>query len=195
MPLDIVILGPPGAGKGTQARRVAADAGIPAIATGDMLRAAIADGTELGRRTKPIYDAGDLVPDELMIELIRDRLDDDDAARGFLLDGFPRTLAQGEALDALPTELERGLTVLFDFQLPDELAVQRLLNRARLEGRTDDAPEVVERRLEIFHAQTKPLIAYYRARGILVGIHADRSIDEVFAEIQQALVQVAGAGA
>ena len=195
MPLDIVILGPPGAGKGTQARRVAADAGIPAIATGDMLRAAIADGTELGRRIKPIYDAGDLVPDELMIELIRDRLDDDDAARGFLLDGFPRTLAQGEALDALLTEFERELTVVFEFQLPDELAVQRLLNRARLEGRTDDAPEVVERRLEIFHARTKPLIAYYRARGILVGIHADRSIDEVFAEIQQALVQVAGAGA
>ena len=191
MPLDVVILGPPGAGKGTQARRISADTGIPHIATGDMLRAAIAADTQLGRKVKSIYDAGDLVPDELMIELIRERLSEEDTADGFMLDGFPRTLTQAEALDEMLAGIDRELSVVFQFQLPEEVTITRLVGRARDEGRSDDAPEVIRHRLEIFHAQTETLIAYYRTRGILVPIHAERSVGEVFAEVQQALEQVA----
>ena len=187
----MVILGPPGAGKGTQAKRIAGEVGIPVIATGEMLRAAMAVGTELGRQIKPIYDRGDLVPDGLMIELIRERLSREDTGSGFLLDGFPRTVAQGEALDRMLEELGRELRLVFDFQLPDAVAKERLLKRARDEGRTDDTPEVIEHRLRVFHDETEPVVSYYRAKGILVGIHADRSIEEVTAEIEEALEQAA----
>jgi adenylate kinase len=189
--VDILLLGPQGAGKGTQAKRIAAEYGIPHIATGDILRAAIAAGTELGRRIQPIYDRGDLVPDGLMIDLIRERLTQPDAVDGFVLDGFPRTIAQADALDAMLREIGRELDVVFELQLSDDLAVQRLLKRAREEGRTDDTPEVIRTRLANYHDKTEPLVEYYRLKGILVGIHADRSIDEVFGEIQTALDQVA----
>jgi adenylate kinase len=189
--VDILLLGPQGAGKGTQAKRIAAEYGIPHIATGDILRAAIAAGTELGGRIQPIYDRGDLVPDGLMIDLIRERLTQPDAAGGFVLDGFPRTIAQADALDAMLREIGRELDVVFELQLSDDLAVQRLLKRAREEGRTDDTPEVIRTRLANYHDKTEPLVEYYRLKGNLVGIHADRSIDEVFSEIQTALDQVA----
>jgi adenylate kinase len=187
MALDIVILGPPGAGKGTQAKLISKDAGIPHIATGDILRAAIADGTELGRKIREVYDRGELVSDELMIELIRERLSGGDTAGGFVLDGFPRTLPQAEALDRMLEEIERELSVALHFQIPDDLAIERLHVRAIQEGRSDDTPEVIQHRLEIFHRDTEPVTEYYRARGILVGIHADRMIEEVFAEVQQVL--------
>jgi adenylate kinase len=189
--VDILLLGPQGAGKGTQAKRIAAEYGIPHIATGDILRAAIAAGTELGGRIQPIYDRGDLVPDGLMIDLIRERLTQPDAADGFVLDGFPRTIAQADALDAMLREISRELDVVFELQLSDDLAVQRLLKRAREEGRTDDTPEVIRTRLANYHDKTEPLVEYYRLKGNLVGIHADRSIDQVFSEIQAALDQVA----
>ena len=191
MPLDIVFLGPPGAGKGTQAKRLAADTRIAHIATGDMIRAMKEEESELGLRLKGIYDRGELVPDDFMVELIRERLARDDAAGGFILDGFPRTVAQAEALDQMLEELGRSLAVVFEFQLPDDTAIERVVGRARAEGRSDDAPEVVRRRFEIFRAQTEPVVTYYLTRGILVGIHADRTVDEVFAELQDALEQVA----
>ena len=185
--MNILLLGPQGSGKGTQAKRISAEYGIPHVATGDMLRETIAAGTDLGRKVKPILARGDLVPDEDMIALIRERLSRDDTAEGFVLDGFPRTMAQAEALDAMLREIGRELTIVFELQLPEEVCMERLLRRARLEGRVDDTPEVVKHRLELYHRETEPLIEHYRATGKLVGIHADRPIPEVFAEIQEAL--------
>ena len=188
MPLNIVILGPPGAGKGTQGKLIARDAGIPHVNTGDIFRAECAAGTELGNKVKSIIDAGDLVPDELTSEIIRARLEQDDTSRGFVLDGFPRTLAQAEALDRALAESDRGdLSVVLDFEVPDEMAVERLLGRASAEGRSDDAPDKVRHRLDVYHQQTEPLVEYYRARDLLVPIHADASVDEVFSEVQQVL--------
>ena len=189
--MNILLLGPQGSGKGTQAQRISTEYAIPHIATGDMLRAAMAAGTALGLQVKPIYDAGELVPDELMIGLIRERLDEDDAQAGFVLDGFPRTSAQAEALDAMLREIGRDLTVVFELQIADAICIERLLKRARDEGRTDDTPEAIAKRLELYHRETAPLVEYYRAQGIVVGIHADGTPNEVFAEIQQALEQVA----
>ena len=188
---NILLLGPQGAGKGTQGKLIAAEYGIPHVATGDMLRAAIAAETELGRKVKPIYDAGGLVPDDLMIELIRERLGEEDAREGFVLDGFPRTMAQAEALDEMLREIGHDLDVVFELQLPDEVGRERMLRRAAEEGRADDTPEAIDNRLRLFHAETAPLVEYYRSRGHLVGIHAERPIPEVFAEIQRALEQVA----
>jgi adenylate kinase len=191
MSLDILLLGPQGAGKGTQANRISAEYGIPHIATGDMLRESIAEGTELGRRVAPILGTGELVSDDLMIELIRERLGRADAEEGFVLDGFPRTMPQAEALDEMLREIGRSLTVVFELQLPEEVCLERLTKRAALEGRVDDTPEVIRKRLELYRQQTEPLVEYYRAQGNLVGIHADRPVDEVFAEIQRALEHVA----
>jgi adenylate kinase len=187
----MILLGPQGSGKGTQAKRIEAEYGIPHIATGDMLRAAIEQGSELGKRVKPIVESGQLVPDDLMIELIRERLSEPDGQDGFILDGFPRTAAQANALDEMLEEIGRRPSVVFEFQVPDHVAKERLFKRAALEGRTDDAPDVIDRRLRLYHEQTEPLVEHYRLQGNLVGIHAGRSVNEVFSEIQQALEQAA----
>ena len=189
--LNILILGAQGAGKGTQAKRIAGEYGIPHIATGDILRAAIADATELGNRVKPIYDRGDLVPDDLMIEIIADRLSQEDAAQGFILDGFPRTLAQAEALDPILHEIGKELSVVLALLLPDEIGIERMLKRAEIEGRVDDTPEAIAKRLELYHRETEPLIEWYRARSNVVPVHAERTVDEVFSEVQSALEQAA----
>jgi adenylate kinase len=189
--VNVLLLGPQGSGKGTQAKRIEAEYGIPHIATGDMLRAVMAQGTELGRRVKPIVDSGQLVPDHLMIDLIRERLGQPDAEGGFVLDGFPRTSPQAHALDSMLDEIGRALSIVFEFQLPDDVAVKRLLRRAELEGRADDSPQAIDRRLALYHEQTEPLVEHYRVQGNLVGIHGDRSVNEVFAEVQEALEQVA----
>jgi adenylate kinase len=186
LPLDILILGPPGAGKGTQAKLISEEAGIPHVNTGDMYRAAAAAGSELGKRVKPYMDAGELVPDGLTIEVVRERLSQADTMDGFVLDGFPRTLPQAEALDAILGDTERGITVVLDFHLSEELAEQRLLRRALEQGREDDTPEIIHRRMETMRIPEE-LVEFYRARGLLVGIHAERSIEEVFAEVQQVL--------
>jgi adenylate kinase len=190
--LNVLLLGPQGSGKGTQAKRIAAEYDLPHVATGDMFRSAVAAQTELGRRVQPILDRGELVPDELTVALIRERLEEDDARAGFVLDGFPRNLAQAEALDGLLRDLGRDLDVVFEFQLSEDVALRRLEGRALEEGRSDDTAAVMRRRLTIYREQTEPLVEYYRAsRGIVVGLHAERTIDEVFAEVQQALDQVA----
>lgn len=190
MSLNVLLLGVQGAGKGTQAKRIAAEYGLAYIGTGEMLRDAIVRETELGLRVKPIYERGDLVPDELMIGIIRDRLEGPDAVDGFVLDGFPRTLAQADALDEMLLEVERSLSIVFELQIPEEDAIARLQRRAQEDGRSDDTPEAIARRITRYRQETEPLVAHYRSRGILVGIHAERSINEVFAEIQRAIEQV-----
>jgi adenylate kinase len=193
--MNVLLLGPQGSGKGTQAKRIQAEYGIPHIATGEILRDAIANKTELGRRVKPIVESGRLVPDELMIDLIRERLAEDDAQEGFILDGFPRTIRQAEELDEMLAEIGRELSIVFGFQLVDEIGIERMLKRAEVENRKDDTPEAIAERLRLYHELTEPLIDYYRAQGNLVGIHADRTVDEVFAEIQEALEQTAARSA
>jgi adenylate kinase len=189
--LNILILGPQGSGKGTQAARIAAEYGVPHVATGEMFRAAIAARSPLGPEIEPILASGALVPDELTVGLIRERLAEDDAQRGFVLDGFPRNAAQAEALDELLEELDRPLDAVLDLQVPDDICLERLMGRVQEEGRTDDSPEAIAKRLEIFHRETEPLVGYYLPRGIVVGVHADRSRDEVWSEIVEALERVA----
>jgi adenylate kinase len=189
--VNVLLLGPQGSGKGTQAKRISEEYGVPHIATGDMLRATIEADTPLGRTLKPILDSGHLVSDDLMIQLIRNRLEEPDAAEGFVLDGFPRTWAQARALDAMLREIGRDLDVVFELQTSDGVSTKRLLKRAREESRADDTPEVIAERLATYHRETEPLVEHYRSSGNLVGIHAARSINEVFSEIQDALEQVA----
>ena len=190
MALNVLLLGPQGAGKGTQAKRISGEYGIPHVASGEILRAEMTAGTDLGLRVKDIYDRGDLVSDDLMIELIRSRLAQADTDDGFILDGFPRTTIQAEALDEMFGEIGRSFNVVFALQIPDEVAFERLRRRAEIEGRPDDTDDAIRRRLENYHRETAPLIEYYRARGNLVPIHGERTENEVFAEIQAALEQV-----
>ena len=189
--LGIVMLGAPGAGKGTQAVRIAETHGIPHVSTGEMLRSAIAAGSELGRKVKEIVESGALVPDELIVEVIRERLSQPDAQSGFVLDGFPRTIGQAEALDALLTELGRPLGIVLELELAEETAVERMLGRAAEQGRADDTPEVIKNRFEVYRCQTEPLSNYYRSTGILVAIDSSPGMDEVFAEIERVLDGVA----
>jgi adenylate kinase len=190
--LNVLLLGPQGSGKGTQAKRVASTYGIPHIATGDMIREMKELETDLGRELKEVYDRGDLVSDELMIRLIRDRLGRGDTLPGFVLDGFPRTMPQARALDEVLGALGRGLDVVLEFQIPDRAQLlERMLKRASEEGRSDDTPEAIERRLELYDRETAPLVEYYRSSyGNVCGIHADRTVDEVFHEIEQTLDHV-----
>jgi len=189
--MNLLLLGPQGSGKGTQGKRISAEYGIPQIATGDMLRGAVAAGTPLGLAVEPILERGELVPDQVIIDLIRERLDGPDAAKGFVLDGFPRTMAQADALDSLLRETGHELTVVFALQVSDEISIERLLKRAREEQRTDDTPEAIRKRLDLYHRETEPLIEHYRTLGVLIPIRADGTPNEVFAEIQAALEQVA----
>jgi adenylate kinase len=190
MALNVLLLGPQGAGKGTQAKRISQEYEIPHIASGEILRAEMNAGTELGLRVKDVYDRGDLVSDDLMIELIRTRLAQADTDNGFILDGFPRTTVQAEVLDRMFGDIGRSFNVVFALQIPDETAFERLRKRAEIEGRPDDTDDAIRRRLENYHRETEPLIEYYRVRGNLVPIHGDRTENEVFAEIQSALEQV-----
>jgi len=189
--LNLLVLGPQGAGKGTQAKRIAAEYEIPHVSTGDMFRAAIAAGSELGKQVEPILASGKLVPDEITIALIRERLAQPDARDGFVLDGYPRNLAQAEALDELLGEIGRGLDAILFFDLPDEVVTERLLRRAEDEGRADDSPEVIAERLRTYHQHTEPVVEHYRVTGRLVPLHGARTIDEVWSEVQEALEQVA----
>ena len=192
--MRLVLLGAPGSGKGTQASRLKEHLQVPHISTGEMFRASIAARTPLGRRVEPILASGELVPDELTVALIRERLSGPDSAGGFVLDGFPRNLAQADALDAMLAEIGRTLDAVLFFDIPDEVALERLRGRAEEEGRADDRPQAIERRLQIYHQDTEPVVERYRTTGKLVPVHAARSVGEVAAEIADAL-ELLGEGA
>lgn len=193
--MRLLVLGPQGSGKGTQATRIATERGIPHVSTGEMFRASIAAGTELGRRVEPILAAGLLVPDEITVALIRERLSAPDARYGFVLDGFPRNLAQAEALDATLDEVGQPLDAVLFLDVADEVSLERLGRRAVIEERDDDTPEAIGLRLAIYHEETEPVVEHYRATGRLVPVHAERSIDEVATEIAETLDLLEGAAA
>jgi adenylate kinase len=215
--LNLVLLGPPGSGKGTQGERLQEDFRLPYYATGDILRAAVRDGTDLGKRAREYMDRGDLVPDEVIVGLIADRVTNAEAADGFILDGFPRTMAQAEALGGKLSELGRGLTAVLLIEVPDEEVVRRLSGRrvcvkeghvfhmdfdppkeegvcdicgGHLEIRDDDKPEVVRRRLGTYHEKTEPLVGYYEERGLLYRMDGLPPPDEVAARIRALLATV-----
>ncbi|WP_339619159.1 adenylate kinase [uncultured Salinibacterium sp.] len=183
----LLLIGPPGAGKGTQAARLAEIYGVPAISTGDIFRSNVKNGTELGNKAKAFMDAGDNVPDSLTNALIRDRLEDDDAKNGFLLDGYPRTTDQVRELDAFLATHGAALDVVVELEADPEIVIGRLRKRALEQGRSDDTEDVVRHRLEVYSEQTAPLITTYADRGVLVTIDALGEIDAVTARITEAL--------
>ncbi|MCL2525603.1 MAG: adenylate kinase [Coriobacteriia bacterium] len=209
--MNIILLGAPGSGKGTQAAKLVEFFNIAHISTGDMLRAAVSAGTPLGLEAKSFMDAGNLVPDEVVIGLIKDRMGDEDTNKGFILDGFPRTTSQAIALDEQLAELARSIDVAIAIDVDPEVIVQRVCTRrfcptcgrittasegdtclmcgCKLETRADDKEDVVRKRLEVYEQNTAPLIDYYRGKGILHPIDGDRSIDEVWADVQKIVTE------
>jgi adenylate kinase len=211
--LNLILLGPPGAGKGTQAERITEDFDLPFISTGDMLRQAVKTGTDLGKEAKSYMDKGELVPDEVIIGVILEKVEGAEAADGFVLDGFPRTIAQAEALDNAFAKLGRGLTAAIMLEVPDEEIVRRMSGRrvsaagrpyhvdfnppkvpgkcdvdgSDLIQRDDDKPEVVQKRLEVYHAETEPLVSYYDERGLLRRIDGTRSPTDVHDHVRAVL--------
>ena len=187
--MRLILMGPPGAGKGTQAKVVAEHFGVPAISTGDIFRANVAGKTDLGREAQRYMDAGEYVPDEVTNAMVRDRISSPDAEPGFLLDGYPRTLAQVDELDGMLDELGERLDAAVSLAAdPDEL-VHRLMKRAEVEGRADDTEEVIRRRQEIYNEQTAPLIEVYQERGQLVEVDGIGEVDTVTQRIFDALEQ------
>lgn len=188
--MRLILMGPPGAGKGTQAAVVADHHGIPAISTGDIFRANVSEGTDLGVEAQRYMDAGEYVPDEVTNRMVRNRIGEPDAEPGFLLDGYPRTLAQVEELDAMVADTGHKLDAVVVLTVDEEELVQRLLRRAATDGRTDDTEDVVRRRQEVYVEQTEPLVEVYRDRGILREVSGTGEVDEVTARILASLADV-----
>jgi adenylate kinase len=194
--MRLILLGPPGAGKGTQAERIVAGFGIPQLSTGDMLREAAELGTKTGVHAKEIMERGDLVPDDLVVSVVADRLDHPDAANGFILDGFPRTLAQAEALDKELYQRALRLDAVLELRVDESVLIDRVKTRAQQTAargevvRSDDTPEVCERRLDIYRAQTAPVIDHYRSQGLLTSIDGLQPIEAVAEDLAAAIASV-----
>lgn len=185
--MRIVLLGAPGSGKGTQAVRLKSQLGVAHISTGDLLRAQVAAGTPLGVKAKAVMEAGQLVSDDIMLGMLEHRLAQPDAKAGFILDGYPRNLAQANALDALLARIGQPLDMAVLLEVDNELLFQRLAGRAQAEGRKDDNPETVRERLRVYSEQTAPVIGYYRGRGQLAALDGVGTLDEVYARIVAAV--------
>lgn len=191
--MRLILLGPPGAGKGTQAARLVEKYGIVQLSTGDMLRAAVAAGTETGLKAKAVMEAGDLVSDEIVNQIVSDRISEPDCARGFILDGYPRTLAQADATEAMLKSKDRRLDAVIELVVDDRALVGRIVKRAEDAAaagqpvRKDDTPEVFDERLRAYYKSTAPLTGYYYAKGNLKTVDGMKSIDEVSAEIESVL--------
>jgi adenylate kinase len=187
--MRVVFLGPPGSGKGTQARLLAERLRVPAISTGEMLRAAVHEGTPLGGKVKAVMEKGDLVSDDLMIALIRERIAAPDASGGFLLDGFPRTVDQALALEKIPCGNEKAVSVVVNLSVPETALIDRLAGRSGLERRADDGRDTVLERLRVYHEKSEPLIEFYRGRGLLIEVDGTGTVSEVADRIGNALDQ------
>jgi adenylate kinase len=181
--MRLIFLGPPGAGKGTQAQRIAEACSLPHISTGDILRSAVAAQTNLGQQAKGFMDSGELVPDSLILDLVKERLQDDDTASGWILDGFPRNVSQAEFLSELLAEIGQNLDHTINFDVPDDMIVSRMLDR----GRKDDNETTIRRRLEVYREETEPLISFYQNHNCLVPIDGSLSIDSVAKQLESAL--------
>jgi adenylate kinase len=191
--MRVIFLGPPGSGKGTQAKLLSERLGVPAISTGEILREAVRLGTPLGLKAKAVMEAGELVSDDLMVALIQDRLSQADASRGFILDGFPRTVAQAAALEEFLAGNGRPLSSVVNLSVPDAVVVDRLHGRAKDEGRSDDRPETILERLRVYQQKTEPLVGFYRGRRLLTNVDGMGDVAEIADRIDQA-VGLAGAG-
>lgn len=193
MPQYFLLFGPPGAGKGTQAQLLSAEYGLPQIASGDLFRDNLKRMTPLGQLAKQYMDKGELVPDDVTIRMIRERLSQPDAQRGALLDGFPRTVAQAQALDSLLAEFGGKVDLVLYMKVRESVLLERLAGRAAQSGRDDDKPEVHLKRIRVFEEQTAPLIEFYRARDVLVEIDGERTVPEVTAQLKAAVEAAAQA--
>ncbi len=185
--MKLIFLGPPGAGKGTQAKILAEKHGLAHISTGEMLRQAVAAGTKLGKQVKEVMDSGQLVPDELIIDLIRERISGDDCKKGYILDGFPRTLPQGKAFDTMLAERGEELSAVVYFHVPSGDLSNRLMHRRSAESRADDMADTQAERLKVYLEQTEPLIDFFENQGVLIRVDGSGSIDEVQSELEEAL--------
>jgi adenylate kinase len=193
--MRLILMGPPGAGKGTQAKVIAERLSVPAVSTGDIFRANVSAETELGLEAKRYMDAGDYVPDEVTNAMVRDRIAEDDAAQGFLLDGYPRTVAQVAELDAMLADAGRSLDAVVVLTVDKEEVVQRLLKRAQAEDRSDDTEDVMRHRQDVYTEQTAPLIEVYDERGLLVEVDGMGAVADVTARVFDALEETNGATA
>jgi adenylate kinase len=189
--MNLVLFGPPGSGKGTQAKLLVEKRGMTQLSTGDMLRAAIAAGSELGKQVEPIMKAGGLVPDEIVVALIEERMPGTEKSGGAIFDGFPRTVAQAEALDAMLNHRGKPIDRVIELQVNDAELLSRISKRYEQEGRSDDNPETFKVRLAAYRAQTAPLLPYYRAQGKVVGVDGMASVAQVASDIERALSAVA----